>query len=444
MATEVRYTGDGSDKTFDITFSFLKNTDVKVELGGNLQTNPTHYSISGTVVTFVTAPANAQAIKIYRDTVITAGLHDYSAGSSVKATSLNENQLQALYAIEEAKLVTTTSGGITTGSKNDVTVNSDTDWVINDSAVITQMINNDAINADKIADNAVTNVHIASSPLIAGIKISPDFGAYNIATTGTLAARNTTITGTLSVSGDFDCAAGSIDEAEIADNAVTLAKMAGGTDGNLITYDASGDPAYVATGNAGQLLTSNGTGAAPTFQSAGAAVVPIGSVIWYAGSSAPTGYLKANGDAIANVSGTTQGITANFAALYAIVGANLPDLRGEFVRGWDDGKGTDSGRSIRSTQAEAYKEHNHPSDISVSHDVDDPGHQHDVALKSGSDSEADAIATGKSDHAHGGNKQTESETTGIDIDISASIDVNNSGGTETRPRNVALLACIKY
>ena len=59
---------------------------------------------------------------------------------------------------------------------------------------------------------------------------------------------------------------GSIDTAHIADNQVTLAKMAGGTDGNLITYDASGDPAYVATGSDGQVLTSAGAGAAPTFE----------------------------------------------------------------------------------------------------------------------------------------------------------------------------------
>ena len=52
----------------------------------------------------------------------------------------------------------------------------------------------------------------------------------------------------------------------IMDNSITLAKMAGGTDGNLITYDASGDPAFVATGNALQVLTSNGVGAAPTMQ----------------------------------------------------------------------------------------------------------------------------------------------------------------------------------
>ena len=55
---------------------------------------------------------------------------------------------------------------------------------------------------------------------------------------------------------------------EVADNSVTLAKMAGGTDGNLITYDASGDPAYVTTGTSGQVLTSGGAGVAPTFQTA--------------------------------------------------------------------------------------------------------------------------------------------------------------------------------
>lgn len=58
---------------------------------------------------------------------------------------------------------------------------------------------------------------------------------------------------------------GAIAEAQIADNAVTLAKMAGGTDGELITFDANGDPAAVAVGTAGQVLSSNGAGAAPTF-----------------------------------------------------------------------------------------------------------------------------------------------------------------------------------
>jgi len=52
---------------------------------------------------------------------------------------------------------------------------------------------------------------------------------------------------------------------DIADDAITLAKMASGTDGNIITYDASGDPAAVSTGSSGQLLTSAGSGSPPTF-----------------------------------------------------------------------------------------------------------------------------------------------------------------------------------
>ena len=52
----------------------------------------------------------------------------------------------------------------------------------------------------------------------------------------------------------------------IADNAVGLAHMAHGTDGNLITYNASGEPAHVATGNDGQVLTSQGAGQPPQFE----------------------------------------------------------------------------------------------------------------------------------------------------------------------------------
>jgi hypothetical protein len=51
---------------------------------------------------------------------------------------------------------------------------------------------------------------------------------------------------------------------KIADDSVTLDKMASGTDGNLITYDASGNPAAVSTGSLGNVLTSSGAGAPPT------------------------------------------------------------------------------------------------------------------------------------------------------------------------------------
>ena len=54
--------------------------------------------------------------------------------------------------------------------------------------------------------------------------------------------------------------------ADIADNSITLAKMAGGTDGQIITYDASGDPVAVGPGADGQALTSTGAGSPPAFE----------------------------------------------------------------------------------------------------------------------------------------------------------------------------------
>ena len=55
---------------------------------------------------------------------------------------------------------------------------------------------------------------------------------------------------------------------DLNDDIISLAKLASGTDGNLITYDASGNPAAVATGDDGQVLTSAGAGAAPAFEAA--------------------------------------------------------------------------------------------------------------------------------------------------------------------------------
>ena len=69
----------------------------------------------------------------------------------------------------------------------------------------------------------------------------------------------------------------------VTDDSITLAKMAPGTDGNLITYDASGNPAAVATGSAGQVLTSAGAGAPPTFAAAGG--ITQADVLYYSGSN---------------------------------------------------------------------------------------------------------------------------------------------------------------
>ena len=59
-------------------------------------------------------------------------------------------------------------------------------------------------------------------------------------------------------------------EANLADDAVTLAKMASGTDGEILTYDASGNPVAVSVGTDGQVLTSTGAGSPPAFEAAAA------------------------------------------------------------------------------------------------------------------------------------------------------------------------------
>lgn len=118
-----------------------------------------------------------------------------------------------------------------------------------------------------------------------------------------------TIAGVLTVSND------AITTAKIIDDAVTLAKLAPGTAGNLISYDALGNPVAVATGTAGQLLTSNGPGLAPTFEDA-----------------PDTGVLSINGDTTPNqlIVGTLNRITVGTAAGTTTIdiGTNVVTLNG--------------------------------------------------------------------------------------------------------------------
>lgn len=157
---------------------------------------------------------------------------------------------------------------------------------------------------------------------------------------------------------------------------------------------------------------------------------PAGQIIYVALSSAPTGYLKANGAAVSRST-----YAALFAAIGTVFGAgdgsttfNVPDLRGEFVRGLDDGRGIDSGRTLGSAQAQSYQSHNHA--------ITDPGHFHTSISSDGTSSPSSTDYTPGEFGAKNLYENTTSKVTGITID--------NSGSTETRPRNIALLACIKF
>ena len=184
--------------------------------------------------------------------------------------------------------------------------------------------------------------------------------------------------------------------------------------------------------------------------------VPVGSVFCIAHTSIPSGYLECNGDALPNGTGTVQGITADFSALRALIGANLPDLRGEFVRGFDNGKGTDSGRSMLSSQSDQNKSHNHSASTSIS----DPGHFHH-SFRSGNSGEsrfnstlsssnfpASGTGAGNLNEAYNivskGSTPNVGRTSNVNTGINAGTNVGNDGGGESRPRNIAMMYIIKF
>lgn len=149
-------------------------------------------------------------------------------------------------------------------------------------------------------------------------------------------------------------------------------------------------------------------------------VAPPSEIAYFARSSAPTGWIKANG---ALLSRTTY---ANlFAAIGTTFGAGdgsttfaIPDLRGEFIRGWDDARGVDASRNFGSWQGYAVEAHTHPPPA---------GYSYVTSTTMTTDGPIDGSTT----------------VTGYDRDLGTA-NSGSYGSNETRPRNVALLACIKY
>lgn len=146
---------------------------------------------------------------------------------------------------------------------------------------------------------------------------------------------------------------------------------------------------------------------------------PSGAVVYFARNTAPAGWLKANGAAVSRTA---------YADLFAAIGSdfgngdgfntfNLPDLRGEFIRGWDDGRGIDGDRTLGSKQSGSVEQHYH-------------GLRYIGWDNSGNTNGS----TG------GGVRLTAGDDPGFN---NYNVDAMY-GSNETRPRNIALLACIKY
>lgn len=124
--------------------------------------------------------------------------------------------------------------------------------------------------------------------------------------------------------------------------------------------------------------------------------VPVGGVIAWKSTQVPDGWLECNGQS-----------TADYPKLTAVVGSAVPDLRGEFIRGWSNGKmEVDGERTLGSWQEDMFKAHSHSL---TGFGNDDNGGNYVV----------------------GGRDRWQTRQT------------DSTGGTETRPRNVALMYIIR-
>jgi len=182
--------------------------------------------------------------------------------------------------------------------------------------------------------------------------------------------------------------------------------------------------------------------------------VPSGSVFCMAVVSIPTGYLECNGAAVSR---------STYSALFAIIGVNygsgdgsstfnVPDLRGEFVRGVDRGRGVDSGRNVATSQGGQNVSHNHSLSASGTTSNPSPTLTGDVRRIS-EGYRAQGTASGVfTKELDGNNSITGSSSTspvaGFSMDATHTHTVTVSGtsgsqGDEARPRNVAMLYIIK-
>lgn len=207
----------------------------------------------------------------------------------------------------------------------------------------------------------------------------------------------------------------------------------------------------------------------------------VGDIKAVATAEPPTGWLKCNGDLVSR----TQ-----YAALFAAVGTRfgvgdgsttfaLPDLRGEFIRGWDDARGVDAARVLGSSQggqnashthtatAAAAGNHTHGASTGAAGTHTHTGttsssgdHQHGI-LASGNNTSYGRQGTGSGpgdyvaltaaagNHAHSlavnavGDHSHTVAVTAVG-DHTHTVTVAATGGVESRPRNVALLYVIRF
>ena len=222
-------TATAGQTEFSFSFPYLKKESIKVTIDTVATTAFTIPDNNPTTVVLNSGATAGQVIVISRVTSTTATPATFFSGGAFRAQDLNDNFDSILYITQEKEnqLTEVIAGGIADGSitsskladqsvgtaalidggvatadlaDNAVTtakiVNNavTTDKIIND-AVTTDKIINDAVTSAKIADGTILNINVNTAAAIDGTKISPNFGAQNIITTGSVGGSTATFSG---------------------------------------------------------------------------------------------------------------------------------------------------------------------------------------------------------------------------------------------------------
>ncbi|MEX1684961.1 phage tail protein, partial [Escherichia coli] len=139
--------------------------------------------------------------------------------------------------------------------------------------------------------------------------------------------------------------------------------------------------------------------------------LPVGVPVPWPLDTPPTGWIKCNG---APFSAEEY---PELAKVYPAL--KLPDLRGEFIRGWDDGRGVDSGRVVLTGQSQSVQQHTH--DLSMAYSSES-GYKDML----GDTPNSDMIPI-----------KNMINTTTFNGSGWVYLKANDSTGAETRPRNLA-------
>ena len=192
-------TGDGSTTAYSIAFDYINTSDVKATVN-NVAT--TAFTVSGSTVTFTTAPPSGQAIKIFRSTDNVTIQSDFQSGSALRAVDLNDNFTQLLYVTQES---------------TDTSDEANTDAA---AAVVT------ANSASTAATNAVNTANAASTAATS---------ATNTANAASTAATNATNTANSAATDASNAVSTANTAASDASSAVSTANTASTNASNAVT-----------------------------------------------------------------------------------------------------------------------------------------------------------------------------------------------------------------